>query len=51
MGLGDQIGAIAPGLAADIIALAGDPLRDITVVRKVAFVMKGGVVYKSPGSH
>jgi imidazolonepropionase-like amidohydrolase len=51
IGLGDQIGAIAPGLAADIIALAGDPLRDITVVRKVAFVMKGGVVYKAPGSH
>lgn len=48
MGLGDQIGSIAPGLQADIIALAGDPLKDITAVRHVAFVMKAGVVYKSP---
>ncbi|HEX7840375.1 MAG TPA: amidohydrolase family protein [Kofleriaceae bacterium] len=48
MGLGDQIGSIGPGLGADIIALAGDPLKDITAVRRVAFVMKGGVVYKSP---
>jgi imidazolonepropionase-like amidohydrolase len=47
MGLGDQIGSIAPGLQADIIALAGDPLQDITAVRRVAFAMKGGVVYKN----
>jgi imidazolonepropionase-like amidohydrolase len=46
MGMSDQIGAIAPGLQADIIALEGDPLRDITAVRRVVFVMKGGVVYK-----
>jgi imidazolonepropionase-like amidohydrolase len=50
MGLADQIGSIAPGLGADIIALAGDPLKDITAVRRVAFVMKGGVVYKYRGS-
>lgn len=43
----DQIGAIAPGMQADIIALDGDPLADITAVRRVAFVMKGGVVYKN----
>ncbi len=48
MGLADQIGSIAPGLAADIIALDGDPLKDITAVRRVVFVMKGGVVYKTP---
>ncbi len=47
MGRGDQIGSIAPGLQADIIALDGDPLRDITAVRRVVFVMKGGVVYKN----
>jgi imidazolonepropionase-like amidohydrolase len=47
MHLDDQIGAIAPGLKADIIALDGDPLRDITAVRRVVFVMKGGVVYKN----
>ncbi|MGH9794764.1 MAG: amidohydrolase family protein, partial [Candidatus Acidiferrales bacterium] len=47
MGLADQIGAIAPGLQADIIALDGNPLKDITSVRRVVFVMKGGVVYKN----
>jgi len=47
MGLSDQIGSIAPGLQADIIALDGDPLRDITAVRRVVFVMKGGIVYKN----
>lgn len=46
MGMGDQIGSIAPGMQADIIALDGDPLDDITAVRHVEFVMKGGVVYK-----
>lgn len=45
--LSNQIGSIAPGLEADIIALDGDPLKDITAVRRVAFVMKGGVVYKN----
>src|SRR5205809_5903121 len=47
LGLSDQIGSIAPGLQADIIALDGDPLKDITAVRRVVFVMKGGVVYKN----
>jgi imidazolonepropionase-like amidohydrolase len=47
MGMADQIGAIAPGLQADVIALDGDPLKDITAVRRVVFVMKGGVVYKN----
>jgi imidazolonepropionase-like amidohydrolase len=49
MGLENQIGSIAPGMQADIIALDGDPLKDITAVRRVVFVMKGGVVYKSAG--
>lgn len=43
----DRIGAIAPGLEADIIAVDGDPLTDITAVRRVVFVMKGGVVHKN----
>ena len=47
LGMSDQIGSIAPGLQADIIALEGDPLKDITAVRRVVFVMKGGVVYKN----
>lgn len=47
LGMADRIGSIAPGLQADIIALDGNPLEDITAVRRVVFVMKGGVVYKS----
>jgi imidazolonepropionase-like amidohydrolase len=47
LGMGDQIGSIAPGLQADIIALDGDPFKDITAVRRVVFVMKGGIVYKN----
>jgi imidazolonepropionase-like amidohydrolase len=47
LGIADQIGSIAPGLQADIIALGGDPLTDITAVRRVVFVMKGGTVYKN----
>ena len=47
MGLGDEIGALAPGMQADIIALEGDPSKDITAVRRVVFVMKGGVIYKN----
>jgi imidazolonepropionase-like amidohydrolase len=47
LGMADQIGSIAPGMQADIIALDGDPLRDITTVRRVVFVMKGGLVYKN----
>jgi len=47
LGLADQIGTLAPGLQADIIALDGDPLKDITAVRRVVFVMRGGIVYKN----
>ena len=46
LGMADQIGSIASGLEADIIAIDGDPIKDITAVRRVVFVMKGGVVYK-----
>ena len=49
LGMSDRIGSIAPGLQADIIALNGDPLKDITAVRRVVFVMKGGIVYKNRG--
>jgi imidazolonepropionase-like amidohydrolase len=45
MGLGARLGALAPGLDADLIAVAGDPLTDISAVRRVVFVMKGGVVH------
>jgi imidazolonepropionase-like amidohydrolase len=45
--LGDRLGTIAPGFDADIIATDGNPLQDITAVRRVVFVMKGGKVYKN----
>lgn len=44
-----QIGALKAGYFADVIAVQGDPVQDISAVEKVAFVMKGGVVYRSPG--
>jgi imidazolonepropionase-like amidohydrolase len=47
LGMSNQIGSITPGFEADIIALDGDPIKDITAVRRVVFVMKGGVVYKN----
>ncbi|HTD53386.1 MAG TPA: amidohydrolase family protein [Thermoanaerobaculia bacterium] len=49
MGLSNKIGRIAPGLEADLIAVDGDPEKDITALSRVVFVMKGGVVYKSLG--
>jgi imidazolonepropionase-like amidohydrolase len=47
LGLGDRIGTVAPGWEADLIALDGNPLEDITALRRVVFVMKGGVVYRN----
>jgi len=46
MGWSDRVGTIERGKFADIIAVAGDPLRDISELERVAWVMKGGVVYK-----
>jgi imidazolonepropionase-like amidohydrolase len=44
----DRIGRLSPGLAADIIAVQGDPTADIDALATVPFVMKGGVIYKRP---
>jgi imidazolonepropionase-like amidohydrolase len=49
MRMSDRIGAIVEGLEADLVATAGNPLDDITAVRRVAFVMKGGKVVKETG--
>jgi len=46
LGMGDRLGVLAPGYEGDIIAVDGDPLRDLSAVRRVVFVMRGGVVYK-----
>jgi imidazolonepropionase-like amidohydrolase len=48
LGLSSRIGAVTPGFAADLIAVDGDPLTDITALRRVVFVMRGGKVYKAP---
>jgi imidazolonepropionase-like amidohydrolase len=46
LGWDGQIGALEPGYLADIVAVSGDPVQDISAVENVSFVMKGGVVYK-----
>jgi imidazolonepropionase-like amidohydrolase len=46
LGWQGQIGELKPGYFADVIAVSGNPLQDITAVQKVTFVMKGGVVYE-----
>lgn len=48
LNMASQIGSIAPGMEADLIAVEGDPLQDITALRRVRFVMKGGKVFKQP---
>ena len=48
LGWGDQVGSIEVGKQGDIVAVTGDPLADVTLLEKVDFVMKGGVVYKQP---
>jgi imidazolonepropionase-like amidohydrolase len=47
LGLHDQIGAIAPGMQADLIAVEGDPTRDIIALQRVRFVMRAGRVYRN----
>jgi imidazolonepropionase-like amidohydrolase len=47
LGLEDR-GRIAPGLLADVIAVAGDPMRDVAALRQIRFVMKGGRVVRGP---
>ncbi len=46
MGWTDKAGDLAPGKWADVIAVSGDPLKDITTTQHVTFVMKSGVIYK-----
>jgi len=46
LGWEGQIGSLEPGFLADVIAITGDPLRDIAAVNTVTFVMKGGVIYR-----
>jgi imidazolonepropionase-like amidohydrolase len=48
LGMQNDVGAIAQGKYADVVAVKGDPLADVGVLQKIDFVMKGGEVYKSP---
>jgi imidazolonepropionase-like amidohydrolase len=47
LGLANMIGSLAPGMEADLIAVASDPVADITALQRVVFVMKGGKVYRN----
>ena len=47
MGWSDRVGSIEPGKFADLAAVSGDPLQDITQLQKVGFVMKGGQVVRA----
>ena len=46
-GWSDRIGSISPGKYADVVAVDGDPLQNVSILEKIGFVMKGGVVYKN----
>jgi imidazolonepropionase-like amidohydrolase len=46
LGWQNQIGPLKPGYWADVIAVPGDPLEDISVLQRVSFVMKAGVIYR-----
>jgi imidazolonepropionase-like amidohydrolase len=48
LGQEDRLGALEQGMVADIIAVPGNPLSDVGVLRDVRFVMKDGVIYKTP---
>jgi imidazolonepropionase-like amidohydrolase len=47
MGWDDRIGSIEKGKFADLVAVSGDPLKDITETERMKFVMKGGKVYRN----
>jgi imidazolonepropionase-like amidohydrolase len=48
IGWSDKVGVVAPGAYADLVAVSGDPLKDVTELEHPTFVMKGGIVDKGP---
>ena len=48
MGMDREIGTLEAGKLADVVAVAGDPSKDISAMSKVGFVMKDGAIYKRP---
>ena len=47
LGWADKVGALKPGMLADVVAVSGNPVEDIKVTQQVFFVMKEGVVYRN----
>jgi len=47
----NQFGSVEAGKFADLVAVSGNPVKDVSVLEEVSFVMKEGVVYKGPGKH
>ena len=50
LGIADKVGTLEPGKWADVVAVPGDPLKDIRQTEHVLFVMKEGVVYRNDGA-
>jgi imidazolonepropionase-like amidohydrolase len=50
MGLSADVGAVAPGRVADLVAVRGNPLEDAEILRDVALVMQAGVIVKAPAA-
>ena len=48
LGMKESLGTVEAGKLADIVAVPGDPLADVSLMEKVDFVMKGGVIYRKP---
>jgi imidazolonepropionase-like amidohydrolase len=48
LGVERELGSVTTGKLADLVAVKGDPLRDISLLAKVSYVMKGGVITKQP---